>query len=368
MPGIGYNPNASAPPTDTRKNTSSDDERAFVDRPSIPRIVAPASSVEQARTLFEAGAHEVYAGFMPPEWERDYGDGDTATRRQGRFAHLRSRADLTAMARLGVETGHPIALTFNARYSPRQLQDILGYVRFWEDAGGTAIVVADPGLLLALRERNCQLEMRLSVLANVYNPSACAFFAALGVSRIVLPRSLPLDEISAMATAHPNLSFEALVLYQKCCFIDGLCGFQHSVHVPENVPSEFAYTLRPGDDIPETWSCDPYCEGHGCQLPWTSDGRPIPLHPGNDFDAPACGACYLKALAHAGVGFFKIAGRGYPEDMVVRGVRYLAAVKDRVWCHGDETSDFRDSYFRIFGRRCHADDCYRPQSAGSGEF
>jgi collagenase-like PrtC family protease len=73
--------------------------------------------------------------------------------------------------------------------------------------------------------------------------------------------------------------------------------------------------------------------------------------PDEDARSPACAACQLQELADAGVRCWKIAGRGYPGEMVERSVRFLRAAVA-------STGPVRESYARTFGRSCDGQRCY----------
>ena len=333
--------------------------------PETLRIVAPVSSVEGARKIIEAGADELYVGAMFDEWSRTFGEADLLSRRQGRRAHLRQPDQLEALARLGSETGHPVCLTLNARYSRWQEQAVLDLAERWADMGGQAVIVTDLGIVLALAKRQSGLKQHLSLLAGTFNSRSAAFFAELGVARVVLPRHLTLAEIHSIVEAGPSIEYEALVMYQKCQFIDGMCGFYHGLRLPEDVPAEFDYAFVPGHDTPVVYSHDPLYEGHGCQLRWqTGRGAVLPLRR-DDESTPHCGACAMAGLADAGVGFLKIAGRGYPTDMIVGSVRFLREAIRIVCgsCGIEETTErIRMAYARTFQNPCDGSRCYYPLS------
>ena len=330
-------------------------------KPPHPRIVAPACSLKEAQSLLKAGAHELYCGFLPPSWRLDYGEAETISRRQGRAAHVEDFEELRAIARHCAAAGNVCALALNMRYSPEQHPRVVELAVLWEQAGGQAVVVSDLALLLELEERQSGLQRHLSLLTGVFNADSCRFFADLDVSRVVLPRSMSLHEISLIHAANPTVELETLALYQQCPLIDGFCGFYHGVHLPENVPCDCEYTRTSDTEQPVVWSSDPSYEGHGCHIQWKTAQGTVVLNRQNDFEAPACAACQLPSLSAAGVSFLKLAGRGYPTEMLIQGVRFLVEaielLKDDVLdeVHGSRT---RALYERNFATSCHGGNCY----------
>jgi U32 family peptidase len=316
-------------------------------------FVAPVCSQADARRILAAGAREVYCGFLPPDWESRYGDGETLSRRQGRQAHVASLDELAAIVRICQSAGAAAALTLNSRHGSGAAPEILRLAGWWEEAGGTAVMVADPALLLALHKRGSRLRRHVSVLASVFNSQSASFFAALGASRIVLPRELSIEEMQALIAGAPDLEYEALVFYQKCPFIDGMCGFYHGVCLPSGRPAEFEYQRPPDGSQPVVWSSDPAYEGHGCQLPWRTPQSPVAIGTGGDFPAPWCAACHLRALEAAGVRYLKLAGRGYPIEALEQGLRFLGEA-----ARNGSPAAIRQLYRDRFQADCRGRRCY----------
>jgi putative protease len=285
-------------------------------------------------------------------WARAFGDDDLMTRRQGRAAHLGSEDDLRQVARVARDAGRPVALALNGRYTRAQMDPVHELARIWESAGGRAVIVADPALARALRRATPRLGIHVSTLAGVFNPETARLFADLGASRIILPRDLTLHEMEALVAHGPAVEYEALVLFQRCELIDGLCGFRHAVRLPdEDVLCEFEYR-RSGPDGAAIATClDPDYEGHGCMLAYESGGRPVGHLDHADATRPRCAACQLVRLSAAGIRYFKVAGRGGPNAWLLRGVRFLQQA--RVHAGGD-----RDGYARTWGTDCRGERCY----------
>jgi U32 family peptidase len=328
------------------------------DLASSMKIVAPACSLEDAQAALAAGADELYVGVMPEAWTRAFGDGDGLTRRQGAPAHVQTMQDLKAIAKLGAASGRTMTLVMNARYSAAQEPHVCDLLQRWEDMGGAAVMVADPGILMVLHQRGSRLRRHLSLLAGVFNRESVQLFAQWGVTRIVLPRDLTIAEVAAITSGDPAMEYEMVGLFQKCVFIDGFCGFRHSMRFPADVPGAFAYQRLPQFPLPVVWSDDPDYEGHGCQVAWQTEAGSVQCDRQNDFVLPSCAACSLPALAAANVRYVKIAGRGYPLDMVIRGIRFL---HEALRLHGSRPAKSREVlelYARAFGAPCHEAHCY----------
>ena len=134
-----------------------------------PSLVAPVCSAEEARRAIAAGAAELYCGVLTGEWLQRYGDGETISRRQGRLAHVAGMDELAQIARLSAAARCTVALTLNSRQASAGDPAVVRLAGLWEEMGGTAVMVADIGLLLALRQRKSKLRPHLSVLTGVFN-------------------------------------------------------------------------------------------------------------------------------------------------------------------------------------------------------
>jgi putative protease len=88
-----------------------------------------------------------------------------------------------------------------------------------------ALIVQDLALVDLVRQTNYPGELHLSTLANVSFPSALKLVREkLGVSRVVIPRELSVDEIKTLAGACPEgLSLEVFVHGALCYGISGRC-------------------------------------------------------------------------------------------------------------------------------------------------
>ena len=62
-----------------------------------------------------------------------------------------------------------------------------------------AIIMADPGLIMMVREKWPEVAIHLSVQANTTNFMSVKFWQKVGVTRIILSRELSLDEIEKSA-------------------------------------------------------------------------------------------------------------------------------------------------------------------------
>ena len=71
-----------------------------------------------------------------------------------------------------------------------------------------SVITSDIGLLIRLCDSS--LAKCLSIMAPAFNSQAIAFFAQLGITRAVLPRSLSASETRSLVRGYPQVEYEML--------------------------------------------------------------------------------------------------------------------------------------------------------------
>lgn len=89
--------------------------------------------------------------------------------------------------------------------------------------GPDALIMADPGLILMVRERWPDMPIHLSVQANTLNSAAIRFWQRQGLSRIILSRELSLEEIAEIRQNCPDMELEVFVHGALCIAYSGRC-------------------------------------------------------------------------------------------------------------------------------------------------
>ena len=235
-------------------------------------IAAPVCAPEEVIQLKQAGADELYCGYLPEQWRNVYGGHDTISRRQGK-ANLGSERALRCTANLANSLHMPIFLALNGRYTALQYPVLLQIAHMWADAGGTGLILRDVGFMQVIGKHKLPLRLCASLLALCVNADCVRFFRGLGASRIVLPRFLSVREMKEITLPFPDMEFEAMVMGDGCPMIDGLCRSLHSENGTEAPP--LCHTVDRGGAIP-------------------------------------CAACLVPALTASGVRYGKLGGRGRP--------------------------------------------------------
>ena len=175
----------------------------------VPELLAPAGDLDRMRTAFDFGADAVYAG-------------------QPRYS-LRARNNDFSMANIeiGINEAHARGKKFfvasnilphNAKIKT-YMADMEPVVAMKPDA----LIMADPGLIMMVREKWPEIDVHLSVQANTVNYAAVKFWKALGLTRVILSRELSIDEIEEIRQLCPDMELEVFVHGALCIAYSGRC-------------------------------------------------------------------------------------------------------------------------------------------------
>ncbi|GAB3383889.1 tRNA 5-hydroxyuridine modification protein YegQ [Spongiibacter taiwanensis] len=173
-------------------------------------LLSPAGSLRNMRYALAFGADAVYAG-------------------QPRYS-LRVRnnefRDLEVLAE-GINECHRQGKQFYlaSNISPHN-DKIRSYLRDLEpviELQPDALIMADPGLIMLVKERWPDMPIHLSVQANAVNWATVKFWYQNGVSRVILSRELSLEEIGEIRERVPEMELEVFVHGALCIAYSGRC-------------------------------------------------------------------------------------------------------------------------------------------------
>lgn len=299
------------------------------------KILAPIREFDELDMLAASGAEELYCGVVPREWTARFPGALWLNRRAPAGSGLDSFAKLRRLRDAAHAKNLPVFVTLNApTYGADQLDMVLDLAdRMSEEAGADALIVTDLNLLALLSERKLTAQLHVSSVAATLNSEAVAFLRDFGVSRIVLPRSVTLDEIETITKRHGHdVEIEVFLLNDGCAFEEGFCSTTHHHSVGafctnlSTMKADFEwygprYTSRRerwlrqnlADYREWVW----YVNGNGCGA--TSKG--LPYGP--------CGLCAIPDLQRIGVASLKIVGREASPFRKLASVRMAADILKR---------------------------------------
>ncbi|PPD21612.1 MAG: U32 family peptidase [Methylomonas sp.] len=172
-------------------------------------LLSPAGTIKNMRYAFAYGADAVYAG-------------------QPRYSlRVRNNDFLADNLAKGIAEAHALGKKFflatnviphNAKVKTF-LADIAPVIEMQPDA----LIMADPGLIMMVRENWPDIPVHLSVQANTVNYATVKFWQKLGITRIILSRELSLDEVEEIRQLCPDIELEVFVHGALCIAYSGRC-------------------------------------------------------------------------------------------------------------------------------------------------
>lgn len=175
-----------------------------------PELLAPAGTLKNLEYALSYGADAVYAG-MPRYSLRVRENDFSRVERLAQgiaFAHAKNKKFYLACN----------VLPHNSKVHTF-LEDIKPVVALKPDA----LIMADPGLIMLVREAWPDLPVHLSVQSNVVNYATVRFWQSLGIERIILSRELSIEEIEEIKQHCPEMELEVFVHGALCIAYSGRC-------------------------------------------------------------------------------------------------------------------------------------------------
>ncbi|MEO8846607.1 MAG: DUF3656 domain-containing protein [Kofleriaceae bacterium] len=261
-----------------------------------PEILAPAGDRDALAAALAAGADAVYFGLD---------DGFNARARAENFPST-GLAEVVAWVH---RAGARVYVTLNTLVFEPELATVEELLRRVAASGVDAIIVQDPAVALLARRLCPQLEVHASTQMTASSPLAVSLLASLGLSRVVVPRELSVDEIRAYRAGTP-VELEVFVHGALCVAWSGQCLSS------------------------EAWGGRSANRGQcaqACRLPYSLvvDGEPRDLGEVEYLLSPKdlVGLDAIAELADIGVASLKIEGRLKGPSYVAMAVsQYRAAV------------------------------------------
>src|SRR5574344_2408897 len=143
-----------------------------------PELLLPAGSLDKMRAAYDFGADAVYAG--QPRYSLRARNNEFRLEQIGQGI-----AEAPARGKKFFLTSNLIAHNDKVRTYIRDIEPIIAMKP-------DAMIMADPGLIMMVKEKWPEAVIHLSVQANTTNYATVKFWQKAGVSRIILSRELSL--------------------------------------------------------------------------------------------------------------------------------------------------------------------------------
>ena len=284
------------------------------------KITAGLGSIDEYIRFTEAGADEFFCGYVPYSWAKKYGTVMPLNRREV-FCYnvqLGSYSELEILSSMIKKYEKPVHLTFNSLYYiPQQYPEIAGIIQSCMKLDFRSYIIADPALILYLRNQGIDCDIHLSGETGEVNSRMAEVLQRQKLKRIIFHRKNTFEDMQSVIHAEQlaggeraQTEFEAFILNEMCQFSGAFCN---SLHCDEmGYLCRVPYRLEPSDGeaeaeaIPEdeTWLKKYDDTGYLC-------------------GETGCGLCALYQLQKAGITHLKLVGRGNYTDFMEKDIRNL---------------------------------------------
>ena len=319
------------------------------------KIVAGLGSIDEYETFVKAGADEFFCGYVPFSWAEKYGVIHPLNRREVLFYNVQigSMSELQILKKMVDYYGKPVELTFNSiYYTGEQYPVIAEIIIQCMAAGFENFIIADPALMLYLRQQKINCGIHLSGETAEVNRGMLEQMLPFGIRRVIFHRKNSLEDMqSCIKEADFPHEYEAFILNELCHFSGAFCNSLHCDELTHlcRVPYELGNLHKKEEtdaaqkDVAET---DRIQGKEGKGLPLDEDGYLT--------GSTGCGLCALYRMKQVGITHLKLVGRGNYTDFMEKDIRQLRKALDIL-----EKSDNELQYQKKMKASLFPDGCSR---------
>lgn len=173
-----------------------------------PELLAPAGNLKKLKVAIMYGADAVFVG--------------------GKEFSLRSLAsnftleDIKEAVEFANQYGAKIHVTCNIILHEENLEGISEYLKALDEIGVTAIIVADPYIMLLAKQLDLSLQVHVSTQLSSTNAEAIRFWQKQGLERVVLGREVDYQDLKAIM-AETDIEVEYFIHGALCISYSGRC-------------------------------------------------------------------------------------------------------------------------------------------------
>lgn len=178
--------------------------------PKQAELLSPAGNYEKMKAAVGYGANAVYLA----------GKSFGMRAASGNF----SREELIAAVYYCHKHNVRLYVTVNVMPHTHEYEELRDYIRFLDAIRVDAVIVADIGVLMTVREVAPKMEIHISTQTSAVSAAACIGWHKLGAKRVVLARELTLEDIKEIRANIPDdLELETFVHGAMCIAYSGRC-------------------------------------------------------------------------------------------------------------------------------------------------
>lgn len=327
------------------------------------KIVAGLGSIEEYEPFVKAGADEFFCGYVPFSWAKKYGVIHPLNRREVLFYNVQigSMSELRILKNMVDYYGKPVKLTFNSLYYiGEQYKEIAEIITQCMAAGFENFIIADPALILYLRQQKINCGIHLSGETAEVNRGMLEQMLPFGIRRVIFHRKNSLEDMQSCiafvdgrrnkfrteagkvkflnkevchsddgicdrkAADFPD-EYEAFILNELCHFSGAFCNSLHCDELTHlcRVPYELGDLHQKEEEDAAQKDVDEKDRMQG------KEGQSHPFdEDGYLTGSTGCGLCALYRMKQIGITHLKLVGRGNYTDFMEKDIRQLRKALD----------------------------------------
>lgn len=323
------------------------------------KITAGMGSIDDYVPFVQAGADELFCGYVPREWMEQGGLCWPLNRREVLYVNVQagSESELEILSGLIRRYRVPVSITLNGLfYAPWQYPAAADLVRRCVRMGFSSFIAADPALLIFLKKNVKEpIQLHISGELSEVNHGMIEEMRCLGAGRIIFHRKVSPENMRACIAwekqMHPQeeLEYEAFALNELCHFTGAFCN---SLHCDELAPAcRLPYRLEGEKESDTEDENEP--EAGAAAVPEAKTGQ------------TGCALCALWRLQEAGVTHLKLVSRGNYAAQTIEDIRRLRRALELLEHAESETDYITRMKQEIFPEGCSRMCYYRENSGGT---
>lgn len=179
-------------------------------------LLAPVGTFADFQEVIQSAADAVYLG------------GKKFNMRMHNPKHNLTNEEIQQAVTIAHDLQKKVYVTFNNMMTDAEIDDAADYLCFLESVGVDALIIQDFGGVQLIRDLGLDLELHLSVMANVHNQEMIAAAKELGVTRCVISREASLDQVHEFVKEMPEMEYEYFMHGDMCiahgaqCYASGV--------------------------------------------------------------------------------------------------------------------------------------------------
>lgn len=351
------------------------------------KILAGMGCIDDYIPYTNAGAKEIFVGYVPMEWMEEYGMSKPINRREVMYYNVQigSESELMILAAMREEVQVPITIALNAlHFEKAQYPLVMATIKRCKALGFYDFILADVEFIEALSkdtELMDKLRIHVSGEYSELNPGVLERLAECKVTRIIFPRQTMISEMKTLIERFPQLEYEAFALNEKCHYTGAYCN---SVHCDElchmcKIPYKLfradvaAVTLQ--ENIKDC-EAEPEAKENKASVgtePESKENKAsietewqekesmastgIELQEQGILGETGCGLCALWKLQDAGLQYLKLVSRGNGSEETEMDIAAMHKALASLEKSSDEKSYIQEMKATLFPKGCSRN-CY----------